>query len=199
MMQFNRLRFEITVPYVDIEGPGKFAGNFGIPVIVAPASNDVKHRSGLGDITIGAAWLISREDVFLPSLEIAGVTKLPTAGSGLGTGKADYGAQLNLYRTLLPGVTAYGSLGYLWVGDLNTIQLHSGARATAGADIKFFGFGGGAMLDFRQSAWQGAPVYFTLDPYVTWHIFGGVGVSIYTTVGLTRSSPSQGFGIRLDL
>jgi hypothetical protein len=96
MLQLNRLRLEVTVPYVDIEGPGRFAGNLGIPVIVAPASNDVKHRSGLGDFTIGAAWLVSREDTLLPSIEIAGITKLPTAGGGLGTGKVDYGAQVNL-------------------------------------------------------------------------------------------------------
>src|SRR5665213_450920 len=97
MLQAGRLRLEVTVPFVDIEGPGRFTSNLGIPVIVAPASIDPKHRSGLGDFTIGAAWLISREDTFLPGIEIAGVTKLPTASSGLGTGKSDYGAQVNLY------------------------------------------------------------------------------------------------------
>jgi hypothetical protein len=199
MLQFDRLRLELTVPYVDIEGPGKFAVVLGVPVIVAPANNEPKHRSGLGDITVDAAWIISREDAFLPRVELAGVVKLPTAGDGLGTGKTDYGAQVNLYRTLLPGLTAFGSLGYQWVGDLNTIKLHSGARAAAGADFKFLSIGGGAMLDYRQSAWQGAPAYFALDPYVTWRIIGGLGVSIYTTIGLTRSSPSQGFGVRLTL
>ncbi len=199
MLQVGRLRLEATVPFVDIEGPGRFSGNLGIPVIVAPASTDPKHRSGLGDFTIGAAWLISREDTFLPGIEIAGVTKLPTAGSGLGTGKSDYGAQVNLYRTFTPWLTAYGSLGYLWVGDINTIQLHSGVHATAGADFKIFSFGGGAMLDFQQSAWQGAPSYSTLDPYLTWHMLGGVGVTLYTTIGVTRASPSRGIGLRLSL
>lgn len=199
MLQFDRLRFQVTVPYVDIEGPGRFAGNLGIPVIVAPASNDVKHRSGLGDITLGAAWLISREDGFLPSLELAGVTKLPSAAGDLGTGKSDYGAQLNLYRTLAPGVTAFGALGYLWVGDLNTIQLHSGAHASAGADFKIFSFGGGAMVDMQQSAWAGAPDYVTLDPYLTWYMVGSLGISFYTTIGLTHASPSHGFGVRLVL
>lgn len=199
-LQVGRFRLEGTVPYIDIEGPGKFAGNFGLPVIVAPASNEPKHRSGLGDISIGAAYLIAREGTVLPAVEIAGVTKLPLAGSGLGTGKTDYGAQVNLYRTLLPGLTAYGSLGYQWIGDLNTIQLHSGARATAGADFKFLSmFGAGAMIDFQQSAWQGAPSYATLNPYITWHVLGGIGVQLYTTIGMTRASPSHGWGMRLVL
>jgi hypothetical protein len=77
--------------------------------------------------------------------------------------------------------------------------LHSGAHATAGADFRLFSLGGGAMLDLQQSAWQGAPDYVTLGPYLTWHIIGGVGVTLYTTIGLTRSSPSRGMGLRLVL
>jgi len=198
-LQVGRFRLEGTVPYIDIEGPGKFAGNFGLPVIIAPASTEPKHRSGLGDISIGAAYLIAREGTIFPAVEIAGVTKLPTAGSGLGTGKTDYGAQVNLYRTLAPGLTAYGSLGYQWIGDINTIQLHSGARATAGADFRFSSLGVGAMVNFQQSAWQGANSYATLNPYVTWHFLGGVGLQLYTTIGMTHASPSHGWGLRLVL
>src|SRR5579863_4135445 len=47
MLQIERLRLQVTVPFVDIEGPGRFAGDLGIPVIVAPANNEPKHRSGL--------------------------------------------------------------------------------------------------------------------------------------------------------
>src|SRR5579871_6648493 len=46
MVQFDRVRLEATVPWVDIEGPGKFAGVFGVPVIVAPENTEPKHRSG---------------------------------------------------------------------------------------------------------------------------------------------------------
>jgi hypothetical protein len=199
MLQVERLRLEATVPYVDIEGPGRFAGDLGVPLIVAPANNQPKHRSGLGDITLGAAFILLRENLLMPRIELAGVTKLPTAGSGLGTGKTDYGARVNLYRTLLPWLTTFGSLGYDWVGDINTVKLHSGAEATAGADMKFLGLGAGALVDYRQSAWAGAPDYFALNPYVTWHMMGVVGVSLYGTVGLTHSSPSHAFGVRLSL
>ena len=198
-VQVQRLRLQVTVPYVDIEGPGRFAGDLGVPVIIAPSNNEPKHRSGLGDITVGAAFILLRENLFMPRIELAGDVKLPSAASGLGTGKTDYAARVNLYRTLLPWLTTYGSVGYDWVGDLNTIKLHSGGEAMAGLDAKFLGLGAGALLDYRQSAWVGAPDYFVLNPYVTWRMMGVVGVSLYGTVGLTRSSPSQAFGVRFSL
>jgi hypothetical protein len=199
MLQIWRLRLEVTVPYVDIEGPGQLAGDLGVPVIIAPLNTEPKHRSGLGDITVGAAYILLRENLFMPRIELAGTTKLPTAGDGLGTGQTDYGAQINLYRTLLPWLTTVGSVGYEWVGDINTVKLHSGWEATAGANAKFLGLGGGALFNYQQSAWAGAPDYFTLNPYVTWRMLGVVGVTLYGTIGLTRASPSQAFGVRFSL
>ena len=199
MVQIERLRLLLTVPYVDIEGPGQFAGDLGVPVIVAPTNTEPKHRSGLGDISVGAAYMLLRENSFMPRIELAGTSKLATASGGLGTGKMDYGAQVNLYRTVLPWITAFGSVGYEWVGDINTVKLHSGADATAGAQAKFLWLSGGATVNYQQSAWAGAPDYFTLNPYVTWRMLGLVGVSLYGTIGLTRSSPSQAFGVRFSL
>ena len=199
MIQLGRVRLEATVPWVDIEGPGKFAGVFGIPIVVAPQSNEPKHRSGIGDITAGAAVVLSREDILLPLIEIEGVIKLPTAADGLGTGKTDYGAQINLSKTVLPGVTGFGSLGYQWIGDINTVPLHSGARVTAGAEFHFLSLSAGGLFDYRQSAWQGSPDYFAFDPYAKWDVIAGLGIAVYGTFGMTRSTPSSGFGLRLSL
>jgi hypothetical protein len=197
MVQFDRVRLEATVPWVDIEGPGKFAGVLGVPIIVAPANNEPKHRSGLGDITAGAAFIVSREDPFFPRLEIEGVVKLPTAADGLGTGKTDYGVQVNFFKTVLPGLTAFGSAGYQWIGDINTVELHSGIRGTAGAEFKVLALSVGGALEYRQRAWQGAPDYFAFTPYANWEIVSGIGVGIYGIFGMTRSTPSSGFGLRL--
>ena len=199
MVQIDRLRLEATVPWVDIRGPGRFAGVYGVPVIVAPASTDRTSRSGIGDITVGAAFAIIREDIVWPRVEVEGVTKLPTAGDSLGTGKTDYGAQLNLFKTLVPGLTAFGSLGYQWIGEINTVQLHSGVRATGGAEFRFLPFSAGALIDYRHNAWQGAPDYFAFDPYVRLDLFAGIGVGLYGTFGLTHSTPGSGFGVRFTI
>ena len=93
----------------------------------------------------------------------------------------------------------FRSLLYEWIGDINTVKLHSGLDGTAGLNAKFLGLGGGALVNYQQSAWAGAPDYLTLNPYITWRMMGVVGVSLYGTVGLTRSSPSQAFGVRFSL
>jgi Putative MetA-pathway of phenol degradation len=199
MVQVDRLRLEMTVPWVDIQGPGRFAGVFGVPVIIAPTNNQPSHRSGIGDITVGAAFAVIRENEFLPLVEIEGVSKLPTAADGLGTGKTDYGAQVNLFKTVLPGLTAYGSLGYEWIGEINTVALHSGGRATAGAEFKFLPVTVGGIFDYRQNSWQGAPDYFAFDPYARFSVFPGISFGVYATLGLTRSTPSSGFGFRFSI
>ncbi|HEX5281322.1 MAG TPA: transporter [Micropepsaceae bacterium] len=199
MVQVDRLRLEMTVPWVDIQGPGRFAGVFGVPVVIAPANNQPAHRSGIGDITVGAAFAVIREDDFLPRVEIEGVSKLPTAADGLGTGKTDYGAQVNLFKTFFPGLTTFGSLGYEWIGEINTVALHSGARATAGAEYRFLSVTAGGVFDYRQNSWQGAPDYFAFDPYARLAIFPGISVGIYATLGMTRSTPSSGFGFRVSI
>ena len=199
MAQLNRVRVEVTAPYVDIEGPGKISGVLGVPEVVAGSDIDFKRRSGLGDVSVGSALILIREGPIIPRIEIAGVVKLPTGRNGLGTGKTDYGAQLSFYRPLGTHLTTYGSLGYQWIGDVNTVRLHDGARATAGMDIDYGVLGVGALLDYRQSLWQGSPNSFSIDPYVTLRMFGRVGVSVYTTLGLTRDSPKPGVGVRLVL
>jgi hypothetical protein len=100
---------------------------------------------------------------------------------------------------VLPGLTAFGSLGYLWIGDIQTIHLHSGARATAGTEFKFLSLAVGGLFDYRQNSWQGAPSYFAFEPYAKWNIIAGFGVGIYGTFGMTSATPNSGFGLRLTL
>src|ERR1700712_858795 len=90
MAQFDRLRLEVTVPYVDIEGPGTLSGALGSRKIVAQAGTPTSRRSGLGDVSVGAAVILVREGRIMPRFELAGVVKVPTAAGGLGTGPTDY-------------------------------------------------------------------------------------------------------------
>jgi hypothetical protein len=199
MAQFNRLRLQVTVPYVDIEGPGTLSGALGPREIVGQSGSPTQRRSGLGDISVGGAFILLREGRIIPRFELAGVVKLPSAAKGLGTGKPDYGAQVTFYRPLWTGITTYGSLGYQWVGDPNTLHFHDGERATLGLDMNYGILGGGALLDYRKSLFPGSPNSFTVDPYVTLRFIGGVGIQAYTTIELTRSSPNHEVGVRLVL
>jgi len=197
MAQFDRLRLEVTVPYVDIEGPGTLSGALGPRKIVGQAGTPTNRRSGLGDVSVGAALIIVREGRIMPRLELAGVVKAPTASTGLGTGQTDYGAQITFYRPLWTGVKTFGSLGYQRIGDPNTFRLHDGERATVGLDVNYSNWGGGALLDYEKSLFSGVPNTFTVDPYVTLPFLFGSGIQIYTTVALTRLSPNHEVGVRL--
>ena len=197
MAQFDRLRLEVTVPYVDIEGPGSLTGVLGSRKIVGQPGGPSRRRSGLGDVSLGAAFIILREGRILPRLELAGVVKLPTAATGLGTGQTDYGVQITFYRPLLNGVRTFGSVGYQRIGDPNTLRLHDGGRATLGLDINYSNWGGGALLDYEKSLFPGVPNSFTVDPYVTLPFVFGSRVEIYTTIALTPQSPNHEVGVRL--
>jgi hypothetical protein len=197
MAQFDRLRLEVTVPYVDIEGPGTLNGALGPRKIVGQAGTPTNRRSGLGDVSVGAAFIIVREGRIMPRLELAGVVKAPTAANGLGTGQTDYGAQITFYRPLWTGVKTFGSLGYQRIGDPNTFRLHDGERATVGLDVNYSNWGGGALLDYEKSLFSGVPNTFTVDPYVTLPFLFGSGVQVYTTIALTRLSPNHEVGVRL--
>jgi Putative MetA-pathway of phenol degradation len=199
MAQYDRLRLEVTVPFVDIEGPGTLSGALGPREIVAQSSGPTQRRSGLGDVAVGAAFILLREGRILPRLEIAGVVKVPTAANDLGTGQTDYGVQITFHRRLLKGLKTFGSIGYQRIGDPNTLQLHDGERATVGLDINYSNWGGGALLDYQKSLFPGVPNSFTVDPYVTLPFIAGIGVQIYTTFALTRLSPNHEVGVRLVL
>jgi hypothetical protein len=199
MAQFNRLRLEVTVPYVDIEGPGTLSGALGSREIVGESGGSTQRRSGLGDVSLGAAFILLREGRILPRLELAGVVKLPSAANGLGTGQTDYGAQVTFYRPLWSGITTFGSIGYQRIGDPNTLQLHDGERATSGLDINYSNWGGGALLDYEKSLFPGVPNSFTVDPYVTFPFLFGAALQVYTTIALTHLSPNHEVGVRLVL
>ena len=197
MAQFDRVRVQVTVPFVDLEGPGQVGGVLGTQQVVGSPTGPVQRRFGLGDVSAGAAVILLRTGNILPRVELGGIIKVPTGKDGLGTGKTDYGAQISLYRPLWPGVSMFGSGGYQWVGDPNTVELHEGARATAGFDANYGIIGGGALLDYNQSLLAGLPNSFTVDPYVTLRVFGSIGLQAYTTIALTRQSPNREFGFRL--
>lgn len=199
MAQYDRVRLEVTVPYVDIEGPGTLTGALGAPSIVAQSSGPASRRSGVGDVSVGGAVILIREGRIMPRIELAGVVKLPTAGDGLGTGRTDYGTQVTFYRPLLRGITTFGSIGYQRIEDPNTSRLHSGERATFGLDVNYSNWGGGALLDYTKSLFPGVPNTFTVDPYVTVPFIGGIGLQVYTTVAVTRSSPNHEVGVRVLL
>jgi Putative MetA-pathway of phenol degradation len=195
-IQMDRLRLELGTSYMDVKGPGLSAGGG----VIIPGSGTVTHRSGLGDTNLGAAWLINRGDLTLPSIEFAGTIKVPTAGNGLGTKKFDYTAQANVYQSISPKFMLLGSIGYQWLGDFNGFTLKDGVVATAGANYKPNDSASiGIIASYRQEYWDSLGSAASLSPYFVYNFGGMWRISGYGLVGLTDASPRWGGGLRIGL
>ena len=193
-LQAGNLRVEGSIPYIDIKGPGVAAGD----IVVNTGKSIISEHSGVGDLTLIGGWTVFSEMGPIPGIELAGMVKLPTAGTGLGTGKTDFTAQANLFHSLTPNVLLFGSLGYQWLGSPAGFQLTSGFRATAGVNFKpQDNIAWGATLDYREKYEATLPDYIALDPYVLWRFADNFGFSVYAIAGLSNSAPRFGAGLRL--
>ena len=192
-VQMDDFRLELTVPYLQVRGPGTFASG-----VVVNGSGPITTRSGLGDITTGAAWRLHQDDESFPGIELATTIKLPSAEVGLGTGKFDYSIQTNIAHSISPSVMLFGSLGYQWLGDFRGFNLEDGVIAQGGVNLKTSdSLNVGVSANYRQPYYQTLSDQFSLSPYALWSFAGNWRVSGYGLVGFTNASPRIGGGIRL--
>jgi len=98
------LRLSASLPYMRIRSDGSFfAGLGGTPLFVAPNVLAQKRiRKGLGDLTLGAAYLLPGGEQRGFDLEFTGRAKVPTATdrSQLSTGKADYAGGVEVSKAV---------------------------------------------------------------------------------------------------
>jgi hypothetical protein len=136
----GRVSVAASVPWQRIEGPGNLVGGggpLGLPILVDPARPGTRSiRQGLGDARITAAYTIPRERLGGVAVAAIGQVKLPTASRsrGLGTGKADYTAAVELAGRIGP-VAPFAAAGYTIVGEPAGLDLRNAASARAGASL----------------------------------------------------------------
>jgi hypothetical protein len=124
--------------------------------------------------------------------------KLPTAGLDLGTGRADYTAQLTAYQPVTPKFMLMASAGYQWLGSSNLYPLRSGPTAMAGFNfVASASVETGATVNFTSRIAEGLDHQVYVSPYLTWRLSPQWGLTGYALAGLTSSSPTAGGGIQL--
>jgi len=192
-LQTDRMRLELTVPYLDVHGPGSFASG-----VVVGGNNASTTRTGIGDVTMGAAWIVNHDSGSMPGLELYGTVKAPTASSSLGTGKFDYSVAANLNHNISPSVMLFGSVGYQWLSDFRGINLENGGTAYAGLNYRSSDSTNiGVSANFRETYYHPLENQFSVSPYLLWTFAPHWRVSGYGLAGFTNSSPSVGGGARL--
>jgi hypothetical protein len=196
--QLGRLRLQGTLPYVFVKGPGQLVD--GVAVSNPGGSTATTRRSGIGDLTLSAAYLMIRENGLLPSIELGGAVKLPTAKVSIGTRKADFAATASIYKSLSSTVVLFGSAGYSWLGSPSAYRLKSGVTASAGLNYRPVASQNyGVSVAYRQPIADGLKGQAVVSPYMTYRVSKLLGLTLYGVAGLNDASPRLGGGVRLSV
>ncbi len=128
---FDQWSFRATVPWVRLKGPATVFGDIGTGGIGGPPRPSSATASGVGDSLLSATFK-ANPGVKTLNVDLTGRLKLPTGDDarGLGTGKTDYYAQVDLYRTF-GVITPFGTVGYRWLGS-GRYRLQDGAYVSGG-------------------------------------------------------------------
>ena len=192
----GRFRAEASLPYVFITGPGQIVGGV---VVQDPAGTAVASRSGIGDLSLTAAYMITTESGALPTIELSGTAKLPTAKTTIGTGKTDFALNASLYKSVGPGVMLFGTVGYSWLGSPAAYQLENGISASGGLNYQpAEGQNYGVSAAWREPVAAGLEGQAVISPYMTYRVSKRLGLTFYGMAGLNDASPRYGGGLRLS-
>ncbi len=212
----SRWSFGVTVPYLHVSGPGNVipgiglvrntnpqgrgrgrGGNGGV-VIGTPATYPSGTASGMGDVTAQATFhAIENKDAGF-ALDLTGRIKFGTANAdeGLGTGQNDYGAAVDLYKTLGPAWMVFGGVAYTQLGSSTYIQLNDVWSANAGLSYAFAQSDSAGLELFYQQrpadtgyARREATLYLSHKISDAWTLRG------YVLGGFADGSPDYGGGM----
>lgn len=130
----GNLRLSASIPLMRIKGSGTvFTGIDSTPIVIANDDTGQRTtRDGLGDLTLGASYLLP-QPVGGFDLELSGRVKVPTASdsSRLSSGKTDFSLGAEASKTIGP-VTPFVSATYRFLGDTSDWQLKNGFALSAG-------------------------------------------------------------------
>jgi hypothetical protein len=190
----DRWAFKLTVPYITIKGPATVVTGSG-GASGAPPRPTTNSESGFGDVMLSTTYHARPVPGEL-NVDLTGRVKFGTADvdKGLGTGKADYYAQLDLYQNF--GVlTPFGNVGYRFLGRSTEFPLKDGFYATIGSAVRINSSTvGGVAFDWRSKIVSGAQdgtdalAFISTNPNTRWNLLA------YVIKGFNDASPNIGVG-----
>jgi Putative MetA-pathway of phenol degradation len=189
-------RASAGISWVRIKGPGQIVGG----VIVSAPGGVVTSRSGLGDLNLSAAYALTKDEGVTPMIELSGSVKVPTAKGTIGTGEMDYSVTASVYKTVVPKVMLFGSVGYSWLGSPAQYQLENGIAASGGLNFRpDDNQNYGVSAAWREPVAVGLDGQAVVSPYMTYRVSPRFGLTLYGMAGLNDASPRVGGGLRLSV
>lgn len=191
--------FKLTVPYLEVTGPGNVIGAGGDRVVVGTTIGPRRTASGIGDV-VGAAFYNALDDRKAPvGLDVGVKVKFPTANSdkGLGTGETDYAVQADLFKTM-GSFTPFGAIGYRWFGDPPGADFRNVFYASLGGAYRFSRqTSGGFAYDYRDAVVSGGARVSELTGYVSQRLSESMKLQVYALTGFSDASPNFAVGLNL--
>lgn len=188
--------YKLTVPYIQITGPGNTLPNIGQTVY---ASNAVRTDAGLGDVVASTTYTLANSARDEIAIDLTGKIKFGTAdkSKGLGTGANDYAAETTAYK-MIGRYDAFGTIGYKVFGQSLGYTLNNTFYGSIGAAYKFddkTSFG--TVYDYRNQT------SMLVDPMKIWTVFVNRKINrnwkgqTYLFKGFGNFSPDIGGGAML--
>lgn len=173
-------------------GRGRGNGNGGGGDPTAPTTGTT---SGIGDLRLAATYAIPMEGAW--GVDLTGNVKIATADEdkGLGTGANDYGAAVDVYRSVGELTTVFGGVGYTMLGDSDYIEVDSVLNGNVGFSRKFGNNSAGLVYDYRQPTSEDADDRSEITGFFSFPASDTSRVQLYALTGLTEGSPDWGAGL----
>jgi len=191
-------KFTASIPYMRISGRGLVVFDAsGNPIVINRRTNvapDV--RTGWGDLTLSASYMIPPAILDDFEVTLTGITKLPTGPSHrrLTTGEADFGISLDVSRQF----GAWGpfvTVGYLDRGQPAGFTLYSTRSLSAGTSLELSkNLVAVVSYDYDSRDSRLVPAGHELLGSLSWMRDDRMTLTGYGTVGLSAGSPDVGVG-----
>jgi hypothetical protein len=192
--EIDQFTFKLTVPYVTITGPGNVSPGIGKFTNTTTATRTTE--SGLGDVVAGLTYNVNEGSATVPVIDVSGKVKFGTAdqSKGLGTGKNDYSAQIDLYKSY-GNFTAMADLGYRVYGDTNQAPLDNVFYGSLGGNYKLAPqTSAGLMYDYRPAITANGSAVSEMTAFLNYKMTSNWKAQGYLVKGFSDGSPDYGLG-----
>lgn len=187
------LRLTATVPWLRIDGSSAIVGDGQGGIVIDPNAPRTV-RSGIGDVSLGAAWGIPEERLGF-GLDLSARVKLPTAKAsrGLGTGKTDVSVAAEISKQV-GAVTPFVNVGYRMPGDPAGIDLHNAWYGSAGASLTLGRSVVIVSYDYREATSDLARDSEEIFAAFSTPVAERLNLTVYGSAGLTKGAADFGIG-----
>lgn len=190
----GRMIYKLTIPYLRITNPS--VGPDGEPL----PGDCHSVESGLGDTVASVNFALldgSRGNGLM--VDLVSKVKLPTANEDncLGTGKADYSAQIDLTQAF-GAISGFASLGWKKFGDPPDTDLSDPIFASLGLITRLApAISVGAAFDWRQKVTSDGDEIQEITLFLTQRLSPSWRLQLYALKGFSDASPDSGGGVLL--